>query len=81
MNEQQHEKARALRHFGKLRVWSEERGFGFLVCETASPKDFFIHATQVDEAQRERLAVGVFVEFTPMKQQKGWVAMRATLIE
>jgi cold shock CspA family protein len=77
MNEQ----AKTLRHFGKVRVWSEERGFGFLVCETASPKEFFIHITQVDEAQREKLAVGVYLEFTPMKQQKGWVAMRAVLVE
>jgi cold shock CspA family protein len=77
MNEQ----AKALRHYGKLRVWSEERGFGFLVCETASPKDYFIHATQVDEAQRERLAVGVYLEFTPMRQTKGWVAMAAVLVE
>jgi cold shock CspA family protein len=81
MNEQQHEKAKALRHFGKLRVWSEERGFGFLVSETASPKDFFIHATQVNESQRERLAVGVFLEFSPLKTEKGWSAMAATVVE
>jgi cold shock CspA family protein len=69
------------RHFGRLRVWAKERGFGFVDSETAPVKDFFIHITQVDEAQRERLAVGVYLEFTPMKQQKGWVAMRATVIE
>jgi cold shock CspA family protein len=69
------------RHFGRLRVWAKERGFGFVDSETAPVKDFFIHATQVNESQRERLAVGVFLEFSPLKTEKGWSAMAATVVE
>jgi cold shock CspA family protein len=81
MNEQQHEKASAVRHYGKLRVWVSLRGYGFVDCETADGKSFFLHFSQVQEAQRHSLVPGVFLEFSPMKTDKGWSAMDATVIE
>jgi len=77
MNEQ----ASAVRHYGKLRVWVSERGYGFLDCETADGKSFFLHIKQVKESQRHALIPGVFLEFSPLKTDKGWSAMNATVIE
>ena len=81
MNEQQQEQASAVRHYGKLRLWIAERGFGFVDSETAPVKDFYMHISQVDEAQHEKLEVGAFIEFTPLKKLKGWSAMNAVVLE
>jgi cold shock CspA family protein len=81
MNEQRHEQASEARHFGKLRVWESERGYGFLDCEMSDGKSFFLHIKQVQESQRHALVPGVFLEFSPLKTDKGWSAMRAVVLE
>jgi cold shock CspA family protein len=80
MNEQKQE-ASAVRQYGKLRVWVALRGYGFVDCETADGKSFFLHISQVKELQRDALIPGVFLEFSPEKTDKGWSAMNAVVLE
>jgi cold shock CspA family protein len=81
MNEQKNEKASAERQYGKLRVWVPLRGYGFVDSEMSNGTSFFLHISQIQESQRAALIPGVFLEFSPVKTEKGWSAMSATLVE
>jgi cold shock CspA family protein len=73
--------ANAVRQFGKLRVWVPLRGYGFIDSEMSNGTSFFLHISQIKESQRAALIPGVFLEFNPLKTDKGWSAMAATLVE
>jgi cold shock CspA family protein len=80
MNEQKQE-ASAVRQYGKLRVWVPLRGYGFVDSEMSNGTSFFLHISQIQESQRAALIPGVFLEFSPLKTEKGWSAMRAAIVE
>jgi cold shock CspA family protein len=73
--------ASAERQYGRLRVWVPLRGYGFIDSEMSNGTSFFLHISQIHESQRAALIPGVFLEFNPLKTDKGWSAMAATLVE
>jgi cold shock CspA family protein len=67
------------RQYGRIRMWNDERGFGFVVPENGNVASYFLHASQIPEDQRTQIQVGVFVEFTPLKKDKGWTAVNVSV--
>lgn len=47
---------------GKIKMWNEDRGFGFISRDDKQP-DAFVHISGFDPHCRDRIEVGVRVQF------------------
>lgn len=63
---------------GKVKWFSNEKGFGFIVSEN---KDYFVHFKEIQSSGYKTLKEGDRVEFLPSTSQKGLLATQVCFIE
>lgn len=62
---------------GHVKNWNVDKGFGFITADTPDGKrDYFAHISKVKGFKdRDGLAIGQQVEFTPHKSDRGDTAL------
>jgi CspA family cold shock protein len=71
----------ASHQIGAVRLYKDDRGFGFLKCDQGGMPDIFVHASAVKAAGLARLEVGQRLAFDLEVDHKGHKATNLRLIE
>ena len=68
-------------HVGTVKLYRDDRGFGFLKCDQGGLPDVFVHASAVKLAGMARLEAGQRVGFDIEANHKGHKAINLTILD
>lgn len=66
---------------GRVKWFNNEKGYGFIECESNSKEDIFFHYSAIINEGYKTLKEGDVVEFNLIETSKGWQAAKVKEIK